>query len=69
MSYEHIDILAILAMLQNVVVLRLAVLYADDGLDEFVVLLDAIAVPDIIVIGTFDFQSTLQLSAAVVIKV
>lgn len=69
MSYEHVDILAILAMLQNVVVLRLAVLDADDGLDEFVVLLNAIAVPDIIVIGTFDLQSTFQISAAAVIKV
>lgn len=45
MTDKHVNVLAVLAVLENVCVLRLTVLNFDDGLDQLVVLLDAFSVP------------------------
>lgn len=42
---EHVDILAVLAVLEDVGILRLPVLDVNDAPDQLVVLLDAFAVP------------------------
>ena len=45
-TYEHVDVLPILAMLQDVVVLRLTILYANYCLYQLVILLYLFPVPE-----------------------